>query len=214
MARLRHAPKYPTRRWLKSWACKRDNLRLCTGHGQRGGLRQERGRGERLPRQDMAAMRATVKAGLEAPTATLPDRSSLAQGARRLPEHQAGGRRPERRRPGRRLRPLAGSGGERPGPSAITAPTGGSAGVCYRPGTRLTDGAKPDDDIRKWPAGCRSAIQWAQRALSAAEGGCRLEIGGRVCHGRGHDRPGLSGRAGWPQVAANGAEGALEHHLA
>ena len=49
------------------------------------------------------------------------------------------------------------------------------------------------------------------RRSPAAEGGCQAEIGVALRDGCGDDRPGL--RTPAPQVVANAAEGALEHHL-
>jgi hypothetical protein len=96
----------------------------------------------------------------------------------------------------------------------ITAPTGGSAGVIPAVVYSLGEGGAklPEDKIREGLlVGAVVGYLCKHNAtLSAAEGGCQAEIGvasamGAALIAVAYGDP--------PQVAANGAEGALEHHL-
>jgi L-serine dehydratase len=96
----------------------------------------------------------------------------------------------------------------------ITAPTGGSAGVMPAVVYSLGDvGAKLSDQKIKEGLLAAAIVGYLCKhnaTLSAAEGGCQAEIGvasamGAAMIATAYGDP--------PQVAANGAEGALEHHL-
>jgi L-serine dehydratase len=163
----------------------------------------------------MVAMRATVKTGLEAPTGTLPGPIKLKTKAHDVYTNAL-------KQPGTARQAiglvsayaLAGSEENARGHLVITAPTGGSAGVLPAVVYSLgPDGAKLSDD--KIRAGLMAAALVGylckhNATLSAAEGGCQAEIGvasamGAALIAQAYDES--------PQVAANGAEGALEHHL-
>jgi len=163
----------------------------------------------------MGAMRATVKTGLAAPTSTLPGPIKLKTKA-----HDVFVKASKQEGTARRAigvvsaYALAGSEENARGHLVITAPTGGSAGVMpavlYSLGP---EGAKlSDDKIREGLlAGALVGYLCKHNAtLSAAEGGCQAEIGvasamGAAMIAQADGEP--------PQVGANGAEGALEHHL-
>jgi L-serine dehydratase len=163
----------------------------------------------------MAAMRATVKSGLDAPTTTLPGPIKLKTKAHDVYQNTLKQEGVARKGVGLvAAYALAGSEENARGHLVITAPTGGSAGVMpavlYSLGP---EGAKlSDDDIRK---GLLAAVVVGylckhNATLSAAEGGCQAEIGvasamGAAMIAQAYGEP--------PQVAANAAEGALEHHL-
>ena len=163
----------------------------------------------------IGAMRATVKTGLNAPTATLPGPIKLKTKAGDVyrnalkEEHQA------RRGIGViSAAALAGSEENARGHLVITAPTGGSAGVMpaviYSLGP---DGAKKSDQKLREALLAGAIIGYLCKhnaTLSAAEGGCQAEIGvasgmGAAAIAAAHDDP--------PQISANGAGAALEHHL-
>jgi len=163
----------------------------------------------------MGAMRATVKTGLDAPTSTLPGPIKLKTKAHDVYVSA-------QKQPGEARRAiglvaayaLAGSEENARGHLVITAPTGGSAGVLPAVVYSLGDaGAKlSDDKIRNGllAAAVVGYLCKHNATLSAAEGGCQAEIGvasamGAALIAQAYDDP--------PQVAANGAEGALEHHL-
>ena len=109
---------------------------------------------------------------------------------------------------------LAGSEENARGHLVITAPTGGSAGVLPAVVYSLGEnGAKLSDD--KIRAGLLAAAVVGylckhNATLSAAEGGCQAEIGVASAMGAALIAQAFGAA---PQVAANGAEGALEHHL-
>ena len=163
----------------------------------------------------IGAMRATVKTGLDAPTSTLPGPIKLKTKAHDVyvsAQKQEG---PARRGIGLvAAYALAGSEENARGHLVITAPTGGSAGVLPAVVFSLGDaGVKlPDDKIRDGllAAAVVGYLCKHNATLSAAEGGCQAEIGvasamGAALIAQAYDEP--------PQIAANGAEGALEHHL-
>ena len=163
----------------------------------------------------IGAMRATVKTGLAAPTATLPGPIKLKTKARDV--FQAASKEPSPARRGIGLvsaAALAGSEENARGHLVITAPTGGSAGVMPAVIWSLgPDGAKKtDQEIRDaLLAGAVVGYLCKHHAtLAAAEGGCQAEIGvasamGAAALAQAHGAPN--------QVIANAAEGALEHHL-
>jgi L-serine dehydratase len=109
---------------------------------------------------------------------------------------------------------LAGSEENARGHLVVTAPTGGSAGVLPALVYVLGEGGRklPKDKIRDGLlAGAGVGYLCKHNAtLAAAEGGCQAEIGvasamGAALVAQAMDAP--------PQVVANGAEAALEHHL-
>ena len=163
----------------------------------------------------MGAMRATVKTGLAAPTSTLPGPIKLKTKAHDVYESVKS--QPGVARQGIGMvaaYALAGSEENARGHLVITAPTGGSAGVMPAVLVSLGEaGAKlSDDKIRQGLlAGALVGYLCKHNAtLSAAEGGCQAEIGvasamGAAMIAQAYDET--------PQVAANAAEGALEHHL-
>jgi L-serine dehydratase len=163
----------------------------------------------------IGAMRATVKTGLAAPSSTLPGPIKLKTKAGDVyksalkEEHQA------RRGIGIvSAAALAGSEENARGHLVITAPTGGSAGVMpaviYSLGP---DGAKKSDQKLREALLAGAIVGYLCKhnaTLSAAEGGCQAEIGvasgmGGAAIAQAHDDP--------PQIAANAAGAALEHHL-
>jgi L-serine dehydratase len=163
----------------------------------------------------LAAMRATVKTGLAAPTGVLPGPIKLKTKARDVFESAKTQEGTARRAIGLvSAYALAGSEENARGHLVITAPTGGSAGVMpaviYSLGP---EGAKlPEDKIREGllAAALVGYLCKHNATLSAAEGGCQAEIGvasamGAACIAQAYGET--------PQVAANAAEGALEHHL-
>jgi len=109
---------------------------------------------------------------------------------------------------------LAGSEENARGHLVITAPTGGSAGVMPAVLYSLDQaGAKVSDQKLREGLLAAAVIGYLCKhhaTLAAAEGGCQAEIGvasamGAAMIGQAQDAP--------PQVIANAAEGALEHHL-
>ncbi len=163
----------------------------------------------------IGAMRATVKTGLNAPEATLPGPIKLKTKAGDVYRNSQKETGPARRAIGiLSAAALAGSEENARGHLVITAPTGGSAGVMpaiiYSLGP---DGAKLSDQKLREALLAGAIIGYLCKhnaTLSAAEGGCQAEIG--VASGMGasaiaaaYDEP--------PQISANGAGAALEHHL-
>jgi L-serine dehydratase len=163
----------------------------------------------------MAAMRATVKTGLAAPTSVLPGPIKLKTKAHDVYENAL-------KQPGVARQAiglvsayaLAGSEENARGHLVITAPTGGSAGVLPAVVYSLgPNGAKlSDEKIRQGllAAALVGYLCKHNATLSAAEGGCQAEIGvasamGAALIAQAYGDP--------PQVGANAAEGALEHHL-
>jgi L-serine dehydratase len=160
-------------------------------------------------------MDATVKTGLAAPTSTLPGPIKLKTKAHDVyvsAQKQEG---VARRAIGLvSAYALAGSEENARGHLVITAPTGGSAGVLpaviYSLGP---DGAKMSKEKLRDALLAGAVIGYLCKhnaTLSAAEGGCQAEIGvasamGAAAIAQAYGDP--------PQVAANAAEGALEHHL-
>jgi L-serine dehydratase len=163
----------------------------------------------------IGAMRATVKTGLNAPPGVLPGPIKLKTKAGDV--YKAAMKEPLPARRGIGIvsaAALAGSEENARGHLVITAPTGGSAGVM--PAVIYSLGAeganKPDQKLREaLLAGAIVGYLCKHNAtLSAAEGGCQAEIGvasgmGAAAIAAAHDDP--------PQISANGAGAALEHHL-
>jgi L-serine dehydratase len=162
-----------------------------------------------------AAMRATVQTGLSAPTSTLPGPIKLKTKAHDVYESVQKQEGAARKGVGLvAAYALAGSEENARGHLVITAPTGGSAGVMPAVLYSLGEGGAklPEDKIRQGLlAGAVVGYLCKHNAtLSAAEGGCQAEIGvasamGAAMIAQAYDAD--------PQVAANGAEAALEHHL-
>jgi L-serine dehydratase len=163
----------------------------------------------------LGAMDATVKTGLAAPTGTLPGPIKLKTKAHDVYEHALKEKHDARRAIGLvSAFALAGSEENARGHLVITAPTGGSAGVMPAVAYSLGPaGANlPKQKLREGLlTGALVGYLCKHHAtLSAAEGGCQAEIGvasamGAAMIAEAYDEP--------PQVVANAAEGALEHHL-
>ncbi len=163
----------------------------------------------------LTAMRATVKTGLAAPTSTLPGPIKLKTKAGDIYKSVQNQEGSARKAIGLvAAYALAGSEENARGHLVITAPTGGSAGVLPAVVYSLGEnGAKLSDQkiLNGLLAGAVIGYLCKHNAtLAAAEGGCQAEIGvassmGAALIAQAFDDP--------PQVAANGAEGALEHHL-
>jgi L-serine dehydratase len=109
---------------------------------------------------------------------------------------------------------LAGSEENARGHLVVTAPTGGSAGVIPAVAYTLGAGGRklPQDKIRNGflAAAAIGYLCKHNATLSGAEGGCQAEIGvasamGAAFISQAYDFP--------PQVVANAAEAALQHHL-
>lgn len=164
----------------------------------------------------LGAMRATVKTGIAAPTSVLPGPIKLKTKANDV----------YTRANSADLSPtqkaialvsafaLAGSEENARGHLVITAPTGGSAGVMPAAVYSLgPEGAKLSEDAlrRGLLAGALVGYLGKHNAtLSGAEGGCQAEIGvasamSAALIAEAYGEP--------PQVVANAAESALEHHL-
>jgi L-serine dehydratase len=163
----------------------------------------------------VGAMQATVKTGLNAPQGVLPGPIKLKTKAGDVYKNALKEPLPSRRGIGIvSAAALAGSEENARGHLVITAPTGGSAGVM--PAVIYSLGP---DGAKKSPQKLREALLAAaivgylckhNATLSAAEGGCQAEIGvasgmGGAAIAQAHDDP--------PQIAANAAGAALEHHL-
>ncbi len=163
----------------------------------------------------LGAMRATVKTGLNAPQGVLPGPIKLKTKAGDVYQNAMKEPLPARRGIGLvSAAALAGSEENARGHLVITAPTGGSAGVLpaiiYSLGP---EGAKKSDQKLREALLAGAIVGYLCKhnaTLSAAEGGCQAEIGvasamGAAAIAAAHDAP--------PQIAANGAGAALEHHL-
>lgn len=163
----------------------------------------------------LAAMRATVKTGLNAPVSTLPGPIKLKTKAHDV--YASAGKQEGTARRAIALvaaYALAGSEENARGHLVITAPTGGSAGVIPAVVYSLGEGGAklPEDKIREGLlVGAVVGYLCKHNAtLSAAEGGCQAEIGVASAMGAALIAAAYGDA---PRVAANGAEGALEHHL-
>jgi L-serine dehydratase len=163
----------------------------------------------------MTAMQATVKSGLEAPTSTLPGPIKLKTKAHDVYTSVQNQQGPARKGVGLvAAYALAGSEENARGHLVITAPTGGSAGVLPAVVYSLGDGGAklPYEKIRDGllAAAIVGYLCKHNATLAAAEGGCQAEIGvasamGAALIAQAYDAD--------PQIASNGAEAALEHHL-
>ena len=161
------------------------------------------------------AMEAIVRTGLAAPTSTLPGPIRLKTKAHDVYQ---GARRQEgaaRRAIGLvSAYALAGSEENARGHLVVTAPTGGSAGVIPAIVYSLGEegGRRPRNKIREGMLAAAAVGYLCKHnaTLSGAEGGCQAEIGvasamGAALLAQVYDAP--------PQVAANAADAALQHHL-
>lgn len=163
----------------------------------------------------LGAMHATVKTGLGAPASTLPGPIKLKTKAGDIyNKANAATSTPTQRAIALvSAFALAGSEENARGHLVITAPTGGSAGVMPAVVYSLSEGAKmPADALRRGLlAGALVGYLGKHNAtLSGAEGGCQAEIGvasamSAALIAEAYGEP--------PQVVANAAESALEHHL-
>jgi L-serine dehydratase len=163
----------------------------------------------------MGAMKATVQTGLKAPMSVLPGPIKLKTKAHDIYERVQKQEGPARKGIGLvSAYALAGSEENARGHLVITAPTGGSAGVMPAVVYSLTEGGAklPYEKVRDGllAAAVVGYLCKHNATLSAAEGGCQAEIGvasamGAAMIAQAYDAT--------PQVAANAAEGALEHHL-
>lgn len=163
----------------------------------------------------LAAMRATVKTGLAAPTSTLPGPIKLKTKAHDVFTNATKQEGVARQAIGLvSAYALAGSEENARGHLVITAPTGGSAGVLPAVVYSLgADGAKlSEDNIRKGllVAAMIGYLCKHNATLSAAEGGCQAEIGVASAMGAALIAQAYNEQ---PLVIANAAEAALEHHL-
>ncbi|KQW83698.1 L-serine ammonia-lyase [Brevundimonas sp. Root1279] len=214
----KNAPKYPYEKISEAIAhCTRDNISLAQMAMANETTISGRSEEEINAFLDkiLGAMDATVKTGLAAPTSTLPGPIRLKTKAHDVYENAKNQEGTARKAIGLvSAYALAGSEENARGHLVITAPTGGSAGVLpaviYSLGP---DGAQlPKEKLREaLLAGAVVGYLCKHNAtLAAAEGGCQAEIGVASAMGA----AGIAQAYGEPpQVAANAAEGALEHHL-
>ena len=161
------------------------------------------------------AMSNIVKSGLAAPTGTLPGPIKLKTKAGEVFKRSQDDPSEAQRAIGKiSAYALAGSEENARGHLVVTAPTGGSAGVMPAVLYSLSEGGRklPQAKIRDGllAAAVVGYLGKHNATLAAAEGGCQAEIGiasgmGAAFIGAAFDAP--------PQVIANAAEGAIEHHL-
>ena len=161
------------------------------------------------------AMVNIVKSGLGAPTATLPGPIKLKTKAGEVYKRAMDDEYEKQRGVGVvAAYALAGSEENARGHLVVTAPTGGSAGVMPAIVYALGEGGRklPQDKIREGMLAAASIGYLCKHnaTLAGAEGGCQAEIGvasamAAALIAQAHDFP--------PQVVANAAESALEHHL-
>ncbi len=161
------------------------------------------------------AMEAIVRTGIDAPTAELPGPIHLKTKAHDVYQSALNQEGTARRAIGLvSAYALAGSEENARGHLVVTAPTGGSAGVL--PAVVYSLGAEganmPREKIREGmlAAAVVGYLCKHNATLSAAEGGCQAEIGVASAMGAAMLAQ-VYGAA--PQVAANGADAALQHHL-
>src|SRR4029079_537651 len=163
----------------------------------------------------LGAMRATVKTGLNAPESTLPGPIKLKTKAGEVYRNAQSIQEPARKAIGMvSAAALAGSEENARGHLVITAPTGGSAGVMPAVLYSLdAAGAKVSDQKLREGLLAAAVIGYLCKhhaTLAAAEGGCQAEIGVASAMGAAMV---AQAQDATPQVIANAAEGALEHHL-
>jgi L-serine dehydratase len=214
----KNPPKYPYSTMAEVLAhTKRDNISLAElAYANELAISgRDKAEIDRFLDKIIGAMQATVKAGLNAPPGVLPGPIKLKTKAGDVYKNAL--KEPLEARRGIGIisaAALAGSEENARGHLVITAPTGGSAGVLpaviYSLGP---DGAKKSDQKLREALLAGAVIGYLCKhnaTLSAAEGGCQAEIGvasgmGGAAIAQAHDDP--------PQVAANAAGAALEHHL-
>jgi L-serine dehydratase len=161
------------------------------------------------------AMVNIVKSGLSAPPSTLPGPIKLKTKAGEVYKRAMDDDYEKQRGLGVvAAYALAGSEENARGHLVVTAPTGGSAGVIPAIVYALGEGGRrmPQHKIRDGmlAAGAIGYLCKHNATLSGAEGGCQAEIGvasamGAALISQAHDFG--------PQVVANAAESALQHHL-
>jgi L-serine dehydratase len=161
------------------------------------------------------AMVNIVKSGLDAPSATLPGPIKLKTKAGEVYKRAMDDEYEKQRGLGVvAAYALAGSEENARGHLVVTAPTGGSAGVIPAVLYGLGEGGRklPQEKLRNgmMAAAAVGYLCKHNATLSGAEGGCQAEIGvasgmGAALIAQAHDFE--------PQVVANAAEAAIEHHL-
>ena len=163
----------------------------------------------------ITAMRATVRAGLEAPPGVLPGPIQLKTKAGEVYRRAQQGRSAPQRAVGViSAYALAGSESNARGHLVITAPTGGSAGVMPAVIVSLgPEGAGLSDQKLREALLAGAVVGYLGKhnaTLSGAEGGCQAEIGVASAMAAAAIATAYDAE---PQVVANAAESALEHHL-
>ena len=161
------------------------------------------------------AMVNIVKSGLAAPESTLPGPIKLKTKAGEVYKRAMDDEYERQRGVGVvAAYALAGSEENARGHLVVTAPTGGSAGVLPAVVYALGEGGRklPQEKIRNGMLVAANIGYLCKHnaTLAGAEGGCQAEIGvasamAAALIAQAHDFP--------PQVVANAAESALEHHL-
>ncbi|HTO09050.1 MAG TPA: L-serine ammonia-lyase [Myxococcota bacterium] len=161
------------------------------------------------------AMVNIVKAGLAAPTTTLPGPIKLKTKAGEVYKRALDDQYEKQKGVGVvAAYALAGSEENARGHLVVTAPTGGSAGVMPALVYVVGEGGRglPQEKIRNGMLAAAAVGYLCKHnaTLSGAEGGCQAEIGvasamGAAFLAQAHDFS--------PQVVANAAESSLEHHL-
>jgi L-serine dehydratase len=156
-----------------------------------------------------------VKSGLEAPAGTLPGPIKLKTKAGEVYKRALQDKFEREQGIGVvSAYALAGSEENARGHLVVTAPTGGSAGVLPAVVYALGDGGRklPKEKIRDGmlAAACVGYLCKHNATLAAAEGGCQAEIGVASAMGAALIAQAMDAS---PQVVANAAESALEHHL-
>jgi L-serine dehydratase len=156
-----------------------------------------------------------VKTGLAAPESTLPGPIKLQTKAGEVYKRSMDDQYERQRGVGViSAYALSGSEENARGHLVVTAPTCGSAGVIPAIVYALGEGGRklPQEKIREGllAAAAIGYLCKHNATLAGAEGGCQAEIGvassmGAALVAQAHDFP--------PQVVANAAESALEHHL-
>ena len=161
------------------------------------------------------AMTNIVKSGLSSPSAVLPGPIKLKTKAGDVYKRAMDDDYEKQRGVGVvAAYALAGSEENARGHLVVTAPTGGSAGVLPAVVYALGEGGRnlPPEKVRQGllAAAVVGYLCKHNATLAGAEGGCQAEIGvasamAAALIAQAHDFP--------PQVVANAAESALEHHL-
>jgi len=156
-----------------------------------------------------------VKAGLKATTGTLPGPIKLKTKASEVYKRAMDDKFEAQRAVGLvSAFALAGSEENARGHLVVTAPTGGSAGVMPALVYVLGEGGRkmPEQKIRDGflAAAAGGYLCKHNATLSGAEGGCQAEIGVASAMGAAFIAQAYDSS---PQVVANAAEAALEHHL-